>query len=540
MTALIVLPWLLPGYIFATDFAGPRHFAFPDSPASYAGLQASLAAIALIAPSELVGKLLIVAILLTASVGAFLAFDKPRFEVRAVAALIYLFNPFVYDRLAYGQLTVLAGYAVLPWALTSVRTMLESHSWKHSLRVAAFLTVISVLDIHMALIASAAAAILIIVHVALAGRTARHLSVTARQIAVTAGATLVASSYWLVPLVLGLGPQARTLARIGPGDLAAFTTVSDPTFGVVGNVLGLFGFWGEDTGRFTSSKDFVPLWPAVMFALVALTVFGAVIRWREGGAARSWAVGMVILGLVAIVLDIGISSTYVAPMVKFLNNIFPPYRGMRDSGKWAGLLAFAYAQLIPASFGWFLDFAKRNTGPGVRRDIALATVTSVVMALPLYYGNGLLYGMHSQIRPSAYPSGWYAADAALTADPHPGRAVFLPFHGYMEFSFIRNQNQVVSSPAPNFFSIPTIASEDLEVEGVLPPLDDPDQALLARLISAGGQADWGQELASRGFKYVLLARELDWKSYEYLDTQSHLSLVRDYGSILLYRNLAWR
>jgi hypothetical protein len=40
-------------------------------------------------------------------------------------------------------------------------------------------------------------------------------------------------------------------------------------------------------------------------------------------------------------------------------------------------------------------------------------------------------------------------------------------------------------------------------------------------------------------KYVLLAREVGWTDYGYLDSQPGLQLVGDYGSILLYRNELW-
>ncbi|HEX2712295.1 MAG TPA: hypothetical protein VHM88_08740, partial [Candidatus Acidoferrales bacterium] len=161
-----------------------------------------------------------------------------------------------------------------------------------------------------------------------------------------------------------------------------------------------------------------------------------------------------------------------------------------------------------------------------------------VMVLPLYYGNGILYGMHRQILPSAYPSGWYAADRVLATDPHPGRAVFLPWHGYLELSFVRNANRVVASPAPLFFSVPVVASQDLEIPGI-PPRENPDQMFLATLVAHGPTIDWAPQLAAHGFKYVLLARELDWKDYGYLDQQPGLQLVHDFGSIELYVNALW-
>src|SRR5437016_5775597 len=55
LTILVVGPWLRPGYIFGTDFAGPRFYRFPTAAASYAGLQFVLAVVALVVPGDVVG-----------------------------------------------------------------------------------------------------------------------------------------------------------------------------------------------------------------------------------------------------------------------------------------------------------------------------------------------------------------------------------------------------------------------------------------------------------------------------------------------------
>ena len=57
LTILIAGPWFQPGFIFGTDFAGPRHYAFPDSPTSYAALQVALGVAAIALPADIVGKL---------------------------------------------------------------------------------------------------------------------------------------------------------------------------------------------------------------------------------------------------------------------------------------------------------------------------------------------------------------------------------------------------------------------------------------------------------------------------------------------------
>ena len=540
LTLLIAGPWFQPGFIFGTDFSGPRHYAFPDGPASYAALQIALGVAAMALPADIVGKLLIVLILGGAGFTSYQAVPSGDFLPRAVASVVYMFNPFVYDRLAYGQLTVLAGYAVLPLVASSVRRQLLEPNLRTALVTASALTLVGILDVHLALIAAVLAGVLSLVHLAIERRSLANIARVGGYLLVSATVALAASAYWLVPLLAGLGPEARTLARISTGDLVAFSTTADPNLGLIPNVLGLFGFWGEDTDRFASLKDFVPMWPVVLAVLLAMVIAGVVAGWRQTQmpSVRPWVAGLVAAGIVAAILDIGISDSHVAPLVNWLDTVIPPYRGMRDAGKWAALLALVYSQLIPYAAIALLNGTKRRLGTGSLGDFGVAGVVGLVLAVPLLYGNGLLFGMHNQIQPSAYPTGWYTADRALAVDPHPGRTIFLPWNGYLSLSFVRNANRIVASPAPLFFSVPVLASQDLEIPGVSPP-DDADQITVSNLVAAGATGNWAAELATSDVKYVLLAREVGWTDYGYLDSQPGLQLVGDYGSILLYRNVLW-
>src|SRR5438445_7749740 len=63
LTLLIAGPWLLPGYLFGTDWPGPRQILFPTEVSSSAPLQAALAMVSLAIGGEATGKLLVVALL---------------------------------------------------------------------------------------------------------------------------------------------------------------------------------------------------------------------------------------------------------------------------------------------------------------------------------------------------------------------------------------------------------------------------------------------------------------------------------------------
>jgi hypothetical protein len=283
-------------------------------------------------------------------------------------------------------------------------------------------------------------------------------------------------------------------------------------------------------------KAFMPLWPTVLSILLVMAAFGAVWAFRQGrDQVGAWVAGLLIAAAIALVLESGVSSPVTRGLVTWLDATFPVYRGMRDAGKWAALLALVYSQLIALGTAAMLGWIRTRPMPKASTEWLGAVAASLLLALPLFYGNGLLFGMHGEIKPSQYPAGWYAADRALLADSHPARTLFLPWHEYMTYSFVRNQNSVVASPAPTFFSTPVVVDTNPELPGGAASTD-PDQLAISELVKMGDQSGWAEVLAARNIKYVLLAREVDWKSYDYLDRQSDLTQVGDYGSIVLYRN----
>ncbi len=485
LTFLIAGPWLAPGYIFGTDWPGPRRFDFPQDLSSSALLQASLAILSRLLSGEVTGKVFILTLLFVAASTAYRAVPNGGFIPRAAASIVYLFNPFVFGRLHYGQLFLAA-------SLFATYVLTAKDKVAYLTRLVPFLLL-------------------------------------------TAGASLAAGSYWVIPVLVSRGPEGSVIGGIGSGDLIAYAAIPDSHLGLLPNLLGLYGFWAEGTGRFASMKNFVPLWPVALAILLFIGAVGAgaALKQRRDQLAP-WVAGLLVAGAIALVLEAGISQPLTSVLVTWLD-AFPIYRGMRDAGKWATLLALVYSQLFALGAVAILNWIRNSRRLAISQDWLQPIATGLLLAFPLYYGNGLLFGMHSEIRPSQYPSGWYAADRVLAADSHPGRTLFLPWHEYMAMSFVRNQNRVIVEPATSFFSTSMLTSADPQVPGIVPP-SNPDQDAISSLVRDGGQGHWAEVLAGRGVKYVLLAREVDWKSYSYLDGQPGLVQVADYGSIVLYRN----
>jgi hypothetical protein len=536
LTLLIAGPWLETGFIFGTDWPAPRRFDFPTVLSNSAPLDTLLAVVSRLTTGELTGKLFVFGFLFTAALVAFRAAPIDGFVPRAVASTIYVFNPFVFGRLHYGQLFVLTGYALLPWVATRLRAMLVQPSFKAGLLLGISLALVGVASAHTLLISGVLVAALLVATLAAARGRLEYLKKLGSSLVVAVFATLAMSAYWLVPLVLGRGPVAHAVAGISSADLSSYAATPDPKVGLVLNLLGLYGFWAENTGRFASMKEFVPVWPLILAVLFVVMVTGAVSTFRHRRILQAeWATGLVACALIALFLEMGISSPVSRGFVTWLDGSLPLYRGMRDAGKWAELLALVYSQLTALGAAAILAWLRSRPWPAVQREWIAAVAGGLVLAVPLFYGNGLLFGMHGEIQPSSYPSGWYAADRALLADSHPGRTLFLPWHEYMTYTFVRNQNKVIVTPAPTFFSTPVVVNTNPELPGSPSPTDA-DQIAIAGLVSAGEQGHWAEVLASRGIKYVLLAREVDWKSFDFLDRQPNMALVGDYGSIVLYRN----
>ena len=84
-------------------------------------------------------------------------------------------------------------------------------------------------------------------------------------------------------------------------------------------------------------------------------------------------------------------------------------------------------------------------------------------------------------------------------------------------------------------SVAVLCSGDPELLGVAPP-SEPDQAAITDLVRSGGQGKWAQILRAQGVKYILVAHEVDWRGFQYLDDQADIVRIGDYGSMTLYRN----
>jgi hypothetical protein len=144
------------------------------------------------------------------------------------------------------------------------------------------------------------------------------------------------------------------------------------------------------------------------------------------------------------------------------------------------------------------------------------------------------FGFWGQLRPTDYPADWYEANEILKADDQDFNVLFLPWHLYMDFRFVPNQDKRIANPAPIFFDKPIISGQNLEVPGIYTQSTNPGQRYVENLLSSGRIS--GENLKLLNVKYVVLAKEVDYARYLDMLNASDLELVFDSENLMIYRN----
>lgn len=516
----VMLPLLQPGFILTLDMVFTPHLRLPDTITSSYVLHAVLYLLGHILPADLVTKLLLVAALLLAMFGMhrLLRCYMPR---RAgtdwglyIAAVFYGLNPFTYSRFMAGQYSVLLGYALLPWFVRQLIVFGREPYLMNALKLGMASALIGIVSIHtlgeVAVIAVVAASLGLWQY-----RSELHAYI--RYGAAALGVCLLLSSYWLIPLVIGQGKTADTIHSFTAADTQAFATTGGSVIGKIGNIIRLQGFWAEDRALYMLPQDRTVLWGLMMLVVLALVAVGSVALWRKHPA------GAVLFGasaLIGTVLALGCISGLLSAV------------GFREPHKFVGLVALAYAVFI--AFGMQTTLRRVQ----VRGMIAYTAGIAVACALPLMITRVMLWGFDGQLVPRHYPASWTAVNRRLNQDQGRGDVLALPWHQYMSYRFA---GRIIANPSASFFDRTIIVSQDPELGGASSGKQDVTHQTLNKILATDIRSEeFSRQLANLHIKYVLLAKELDYRRYSQTLASNNFRLVGDYADIALYQNTSWR
>lgn len=425
---------------------------------------------------------------------------------RVAAAVLYMVNPLVFDRLWVGHLAFLMMYAILP-LFTGLSLRPRGLGARDGARAALLL------GAGVALTSHALWIFLMVLLVAVVAKpTLRSLCWAAAVVA----SALTTNAYLLVS-VLGHAPGA-----VGAADLASYRTRGDGA-ALYLNVATLYGFWRREP---VLPRDVLPGAPLFAVAILLLVGVGA---WRllTDRSTRGWALALMGIGVVGFALALGDRGP-TGSAFRAMYDAVPPFRVMREPQKFLALLALTYS----CFFGYGVE-ALVTAGMG-RRITSLTALTAGVM-LPFFATPTVLLGLGGGVRPVEFPSSWERAQTAMGEGQ--GKILFLPWHQYLSFPFT---GRVIANPAPAYFSRDVISGDNVELPRLRSSSTSRRSRYLESLYVRGPSiCNFGELVSPLGVEYVILAKTVDSGNYAWLARQSDLSRLPSDKDLIVYRNLRW-
>jgi hypothetical protein len=506
--SLVMLGILLkPGYILSLDMIfgpspKPNFYGF-GAPAFGGGIWLSQ-----LASTWVIQKLFLILIFFLSGVSAYSLIETKSKIPRYFAGLLYMVNPFVYVRFLAGHWVILLAYAVTPFAIKYFLKFLDDPSKQNILKTLIPLVFVSVSS-HVLILNLLA---FLIIFCFKAAEPKFKIKKVIPRLALLALAFLAVNAYWIIPLATAWGETS--LQQIAQQDLFVFAPHGE-CLSIPYSLATMYGFW---RGGYTYTKDIFPAWHLFFFVILFLAIYGFISNYRNRRAQSLAAIG-----LISFFLAIGA----LGPLGPLFENI-TLLRGFRDSQKFVGLLVLAYAYLGALGVDSLLSRFKQDN-----KKILSISVVAIVLVTPIAY-NFTQFGFWGQLQPTDYPADWYEANEILNADNQDFNILFLPWHKYMDFRFVPNQDKRIANPAPSFFDKPIISGQNLEVPGIYTQSTNPGQRYVENLLSSRRMN--GEDLRLLNVKYVMLAKEVDYARYLGMLNASDLELVFDSENLMLYRN----
>ena len=419
---------------------------------------------------------------------------------RLGAGLFYAVNPFVFDRLYAGQLGVLLGYALLPFA---VAALLDAAQEPHHVgRAACWAGATVLMSEHFAWILVPVTAAIFL--------TRQHRVHALVRLSATALGAVAISAYLLVaPVLVGTRPA-------GPlTQLTAYRTQADPRLGLLMNVAGLYGFFRPGP---TEPKNLFSGWPAVLAALMLIVIVGYVAVLRHAAHRRD---GLAILaaGIAGYFLALGDQGP-TGGLFRIAYEHVPGFVMMRESDKFAVLVALAYAY----GFGWGVVWLTTRS----RQKVAQVAVAALAIVLPFAYTPNLLGGLGGQVKASEVPSSWSIASRLARQDT----VLFLPWQEYFPTPF--TDQRMIANPAALYFSGTVLTSQN-PGPGYGFAAEDPEHVFLDKVL--GPPVDLQRmrvALADLGVRFVALAKVADWRDFAQVGDVPGIRLVYSSPSLDLF------
>jgi hypothetical protein len=418
----IFAPLARPGYVLSYDMIFvPRQplrldlIAPIDTPPRAVPLDALVSLVSLAVPGWLLQRVVLVAIVWAAAVGAGRLVPAARLGTRLIAAVAYAWTPFLAERLLLGQWALLVAYAVLPWLVAALLRYRTEPSRAAFAQIALCAGLCAVTPTG-GVIAAAVCLVL----------TPR------RRWWLLMAVLLVLNSPWIVAsLVTTAG------ARSDPAGVAAFAP-RDPF-----ELLATGGIWNAETTPASRTAFVIPFLTLVFLAFAV---------W--GYPRLRFPVGFTIVALAG--LGLALISTLHSGQTAlgwFVGHV-PGAGLLRDTQKF--VLPYALLLALCVALGAERIAERLGAEPG-------RVVLAGVLLLPLVALPDLAWGGAGALRPVRYPADWAAVAGIVGREQ--GQVLSLPLSEYRHYSW--NHGRAVIDVAERYLPAPVLRDDTLVVGDVV-------------------------------------------------------------------------
>lgn len=422
-------------------------------------------------PGALLQRLLLTAAFVAGGLGVERLTRRLHAVGQVAAVVVYLWNPWVHERLAIGQWPTVLGYGILPWLVLAAARARDGRGggWPATM---------------LLLAASAACAPSTGLTAALVGVAVVAAGASGRRVLATLGLAVVANLPWIVPAVLGPGITATR------SQFADFAARGESALGTLVSLLSMGGIWKSSVVPAERTH-------AVVVGVAALMAVAFLVGLRYAGPAlgRRTVVGLAAGGAASLLLALLPAIGPVGRLLGSLATTWPAVGLLRDSHRYLApfglLLALGAAALVDR----LLDAPRPGDRQGAGALAGLAVVAPVLL-LP-----SLAWGLAGALRPVPYPEDWSRVAAAVAdAEGASGATVVLPWTGsYRGYAW--NDRRAVLDPAARYLPGEVLVDDRIFLRDHVVRGEDP---FLARIGDALSRPDPGPALRELGVRWVLV------------------------------------
>lgn len=506
--ALVVNPSLRRGYLFLLDMPWPEHFYLANYTRN--GIPPHFPLLVIFwALNKVIAGWVLQRALLSLLIG--LAGYGMHRLVKSlgvdgyrpyVGGLIYAVNPFILDRLLAGQWLVMLGYTMLPIVLYYLIKVRRSPTIPN-LALLLGSTVLLAMSAHYMYM-------LLLLAMPVIG-----LLLFKKRIQLTAA--IKARRYLLIPLAavsvlfgINAAHVLEKTSSLPPGGFEAFATR-----GSFLEVLTLRGFWYSDGLVPVASAA---LWVIFCFGCIAISTFGLYRLYKK---SPGFAVLLAMTMVAVTVLAVGYGNPTSAELTKQIVKFVPSYSGMRDTQKWVGLIAFAYAAGV--SLG-----SQELKNSRYKPAKYLLQASAFVLLVGLLSSVGTLTHIRTKLQPYSYPTGWMEANRYLEA-LNPDRVIALPWRAYLKLDFANNV--YMANPARIYFNANIVSRSGSANPALSNPISEEDRLILSLSQTSSSLP----QIKMLNADYVLVMKVAGYEVYADSLATSNGKLVLDNESVSIYQ-----